>query len=116
MGGQQLLESQGAKKTRMENPSQAPVPGTLFCLYLWDIFFLFFSSLFFLKIQKKKKEKYRQLIVRLLGFSLTVFSPMGSKGMGFAVQHLKECNTNTFCSLERKLLIFYALILRFSEL
>lgn len=111
MGGQQLLESQGAKKTRMENSSQAPVPGTLFCLYLWDIFSFFFL-LCFLKIQKK----YRQLIVWLLGFFLTVFSPFGSKGMGFAVQHLKECNTNTFCSLERKLLIFYALILRFSEL
>lgn len=81
--------------------------------YFFPFFFFF---VFFLKIQKKKKEKYRQLIVRLLGFSLTVFSPMGSKGMGFAVQHLKECNTNTFCSLERKLLIFYALILRFSEL
>lgn len=57
MGGQQLLESQGAKKTRMENPSQAPVPGTLFCLYLWDIFFLFIFFCVFFKDSKKKKKK-----------------------------------------------------------
>lgn len=61
MGGQQLLESQGAKKKRMENPSQEPIPGTLFCLYIWDTFHFFF---FFLKDSKK----YRQLIVWLLGF------------------------------------------------
>lgn len=61
MGGQQLLESQGAKKKRMENPSQEPIPGTLFCLYIWDTFPFFF---FFFKDSKK----YRQLIVWLLGF------------------------------------------------
>lgn len=50
MGGQQLLESQGAKKKRMENPSQEPIPGTLLCLYIWDTFPFFFF--FFKKIQK----------------------------------------------------------------
>lgn len=50
MGGQQLLESQGAKKKRMENPSQEPIPGTLFCLYIWDTFHFFF---FFFKRFKK---------------------------------------------------------------
>lgn len=92
----------------MENPSQEPVSGSLFCLYLWDIFFLSV----FLKIFKK----IQTTDCMTAGIFLTVFSPFGSKGMEFAVQHLKECNTNTVCSLERKLLIFYALILCFSEL
>lgn len=50
------------------------------------------------------------------GIFLTIFSPFGSKGIGFADQNLKECNTNTVCSLERKLLTFYALIPHFWEL
>lgn len=50
------------------------------------------------------------------GIFLTIFSPLGSKGMGFAVQNLKECNTNTVCSLERKLFTLYALIPHFWEL
>lgn len=33
----------------MENPSQEPISGTLFCLYLWDIFSFYF---FFLSVKK----------------------------------------------------------------
>lgn len=77
MGGQQLLESQGAKKTRMENSSQAPVPGTQFCLYLWDIFSFFFSSLFF-----KDSEKIQTTDCMTAGIFFNCIFPFWLQGDG----------------------------------
>jgi len=91
MGGQQLIESQGAKKNGKPLPRTHTWNSSVFT---YGIFFPFF---FFLK----KIQKIQTTDFMTAGIFLTVFSPFGSKGMGFAVQHLKECNTNTVCSLEK---------------
>lgn len=97
----------------MENPlPRTHIWNSVLSLPMGCFFFSFLKNK---KIQKKKKTN-QTTDCMTAGIFLTVSSPFGSKGIEFAVQHLKECNTNTICSLERKLLIFYALILCFSEL
>lgn len=59
MGGQQLLDSQGAKK-EWKTPPKNP------CLELCSVFILGYFFLFF--FLKKDSKKYRQLIVWLLGY------------------------------------------------
>lgn len=65
--------------------SQLPVPGTQFCLYLWDIFPLF----------RFKKKKIQTTDCMTAGIFFFFFLNLPPFGMGVTVQHLKECITHT---------------------
>lgn len=115
MGGQQLLESQGAKKNGKSLPRTHIWNSVLSLLMGFFFSFSFVCFIFFVVVFLRFK-KIQTTDCMTAGIFLTIFFPLGSKGMGFAVQNLKECNTNTVCSLERKLFTLYALIPHFWEL